>query len=215
MFGRQKVEPVSAWEELWKGDRQFWGFSLAADGNQALGTEWDPATGLWRLTSVALGTTPARATPLPGGGDLIRRNPAISPDGRWLAYVEKTGGLDRVFVRAYPSGGPALLVSEGTAGEAAEPIWGASSSELFYRDGAHMVSVELQTSPGLGVRHRTPLFSTRDHYNYLNTFAAVHDYDPRTDRFLMSRNAIPNLPGTDIQVIENAFERLKRLAPRK
>ena len=43
--------------------------------------------------------------------------------------------------------------------------------------------------------------------------AAVYDYDSATDRFLMMRVSIPGRPGTDIQVVENAFDLLKRLAP--
>ncbi|MDH5234762.1 MAG: hypothetical protein OEW77_07350 [Gemmatimonadota bacterium] len=76
-----------------------------------------------------------------------------------------------------------------------------------------MVSVQLEAAPTLRVQRTTALFQVTEHFQYLNTFAAVDDYDPGTDRFLMSRSAIPNLPGTDIQVIENAFDLLQRLAP--
>ena len=214
VLGRQSVEAGSAWEELWKGDTQFWGFSLAADASQALGTAWIPESGLWRLMSVSLEGTP-RAGALLERSDNVRRNPAISPDGKWLAYVEKVDGLDRVLVQPFPAGGRPLLVSQGAAGEAAEPVWGRNSEELFYRDAAHMVAVQLETEPALRVRKVTPLFPIRRYYQYLNTFATVHDYDPGTDRFLMTRWAIPDLSGTDLQVIENAFDLLNRLAPRR
>jgi hypothetical protein len=76
-----------------------------------------------------------------------------------------------------------------------------------------MVSVQLETAPALRVTGRTPLFPIRSYFNYLNGWAATYDYDPGTDRFLMARWAIPDPPPTDIQVIENAFELLNRLAP--
>ncbi len=78
-----------------------------------------------------------------------------------------------------------------------------------------MVSVQLETVAALRIKGRTPLFNIHRYYGYLNSFAAVYDYDPSTDRFLMSRSPMPESPGADIQVIENAFELLNRLAPRK
>lgn len=215
VLGRQVVGSGGAWEQLWKGDQQFWAFSMAPEG-RLLGTEWHPTTGLWRMTTVGV-AGPGRATssPLLGPTDVIRRNPAVSPDGKWIAYVEKKGGLDNVYVQPYPAGGPALLVSAGAVGEAAEPIWGRSAAEVFYRDGKNMVSVQFASVSPLRVARRTTLFSVRDYVSYLNTFATVHDYDPRTDRFLMLRWVIPDLPGTDIRVIENAFDLLNRIAPRE
>jgi len=77
------------------------------------------------------------------------------------------------------------------------------------------VAARLAATPELRVVETTPLFSIRYFANALNTWAATYDYDPATDRFLMPKWSIPDLPGTDIQVIENAIEVLNRLAPPK
>jgi hypothetical protein len=130
VLGRQPIDTTGAWEEVWRGDDEFWAFTLSLDGNQLLGADWIPETGLSSLAGVSLDGTP-RHTSLLGGGAAVRRNAAISPDGRWIAYVERAGGLDRVYVQPYPGGGSPVWVSEGAAGEAAEPIWSRSSSEVF------------------------------------------------------------------------------------
>jgi Tol biopolymer transport system component len=214
VFGRQSVMPGASWEELWKSEKQFWAQAVLADGTRAIGTDWNPATRMWGLMSVTL-TDPRTPGPLLGPAPATRRSPVLSPNGQWIAYVEKTAGMDQVYVQPYPSGGTPVQVSEGVTGEAAEPLWSRFNAELFYRDGAHMVSVQLDLTPTLRVRRRTPLFDIRPYYNYLNTALPVHDYDATTDRFLMLRNVIPELPGEDIVVIRNAFELLNRLAPKK
>jgi hypothetical protein len=156
-----------------------------------------------------------KAEPIVGGDGITRRNPEVSPDGNWLVFVEKKGGLDQVYVQAYPDGGNKVLVSEGAIGEAAEPAWGADETELFYRDAVNMVSVRLETTPTLRVKDATRLFAIRPYAQQLNTAATVHDYDPGTDRFLMVKWSLPDLPATDIHVIKNAFELLNRIAPPK
>ncbi len=145
-------------------------------------------------------------------GSLGVRNPVLSRDGEWIAYVKKVSGLDGVYVRPFPEGGSEVLVSEG---DAVEPVWGRDSRELFYRDEMNMVAVELQTSPQLRVVSREVLFPSRHYFQYLNTGWGVYDYDRRTDRFLMSREVNHYDPPAEIQVIKNFFNVLNRKAPRK
>ena len=86
--------------------------------------------------------------------------------------------------------------------------------ELFYRDAANLKSVRVAADPELRVIGTTTLFSVLPYASYLNRFTATYDYDPATDRFLMPKWSTANPPGTDIQVIENGFDLLNRLAPR-
>ena len=55
--------------------------------------------------------------------------PALSPDGRWLAYGSNVSGRNEVYVQPYPGPGPAEQVSteEGTS-----PAWNPKGRELFY-----------------------------------------------------------------------------------
>jgi serine/threonine-protein kinase len=82
---------------------------------------------------------------------------AISPDGRWVAYVSDESERPEIFVRAYPDGGRPFPIS--TEGGIA-PTWGASSETLFYVEPNRMVqAVELEVSPsGVRVASRSELF---------------------------------------------------------
>lgn len=202
-LGRVSVDEGAAWES-----RIDAFYPSSAFEGRVFGVTIDDR-GMRHLMSATLDPA-SQPKPLLESTRLSRRSPMISPDGRWLAYVEKDGGNDRVWVQPYPDGGPATLVSEG---DAVEPAWGRTSDELFYRNETHMVSVTLRADPVLRVKNRTPLFPVDDYYRYINTFATVYDYDPVTDRFLMVRRLYREPPGADVQVIRNAFELLDRIAP--
>ncbi len=62
------------------------------------------------------------------------RAPAISPDGRWLAYVSDREDGDQVYIRAYPEGAARRISTTGGA----EPVWSKDGLELFYRRGRHL-----------------------------------------------------------------------------
>jgi Tol biopolymer transport system component len=60
--------------------------------------------------------------------------PALSPDGRWLAYVSDELGRDdqrAVYIQAFPAGGKKIQVSEDTRG-GTQPRWRRDGRELFY-----------------------------------------------------------------------------------
>ncbi|MGK2962518.1 MAG: hypothetical protein ACSLFK_10280, partial [Gemmatimonadaceae bacterium] len=56
--------------------------------------------------------------------------PAISPDGRWLAYVSDETGREEVYVASFPDASRGRQIIS-TAG-AAEPVWGRAGG-LYYR----------------------------------------------------------------------------------
>ena len=63
--------------------------------------------------------------------------PAISPDGRWIAYVSNESSVDEVFVARWnastATAGSATLVSRGGA---TAPRWRRDNRELFYQSAA-------------------------------------------------------------------------------
>jgi len=89
----------------------------------------------------------------PGGGQprafvatrAVEDGPAISPDGRWLAYYSDESGLpaSEVYVRAFPGGGRPWPISVG-GGRA--PAWSADGTALFYytRSGLMVAELELE-----------------------------------------------------------------------
>jgi serine/threonine-protein kinase len=58
------------------------------------------------------------------------RNPAFSPDGRWLAYVSSELGNYDVYVRPFPGTGGKRQISSGGGNY---PKWSPNGKELFYQ----------------------------------------------------------------------------------
>ena len=65
------------------------------------------------------------------------KTPALTPDGRWLAYDDGVGHTD-VFVERFPSDGRRYQVSPDGGFEA---IFAASGDRLFYRFGRSIMTV--------------------------------------------------------------------------
>ena len=91
------------------------------------------------------------------------RGPAISPDGRWVAYTSDESGQDEIYVRPFPGPGGRAQVSVGGGWEAR---WSRSGRELFYRNNADLVAAEVTGSGGaFGIVRRRPLFNVRTYVN--------------------------------------------------
>jgi DNA-binding SARP family transcriptional activator/Tol biopolymer transport system component len=115
-------------------------------------------------------------------GPSNEHSPAVSPDGRWLAYVSNESGQDEVYVRPFPGPGTPVLISSGGG---REPRWASSVREMFYRGERGMVAVAVTTSPAFGVGRRIVLFDDKPYF--ANLYGAAYDVDPDGRRFLMIR----------------------------
>ncbi len=135
------------------------------------------------------------------------RHPMFSPDGRWIAFTSNRSGQDEVYVKAYPSGGGIVPISvEGGT----EPVWGHDGKELFYRYGDKMMVVSIETEPPLKAETPRLLFEG----SYTSGFAgwaSNYDISPDDQRFLMIK--LEQAGATQINVVLNWFEELKRLVP--
>ncbi len=65
---------------------------------------------------------------------------ALSPDGRWLAYITNTTGRAELWVRRYPTLDAAVRNSPNGA---AEPAWAKNGRELFYLEDDKLMSVRV------------------------------------------------------------------------
>lgn len=151
----------------------------------------------WRLETVGLADSDSGFAPLAGARPL-HAFPAVSPDGRWLAYQSSESGRAEVFVRPLEgSEGRVLISREGGT----EPVWSRSGQEIFYRHGGGtsdvLMAARVDAGPPFRVLERTELFSTGDveaaspHANY--------DVHPDGERFVMVRLQ----GGTEIVYIQN------------
>lgn len=57
-------------------------------------------------------------------------DPAISPDGKWLAYLSNESGQYEVYIKAFPSGEGKWQVS--TTGSRGLPVWRRDGEELYF-----------------------------------------------------------------------------------
>jgi serine/threonine-protein kinase len=128
--------------------------------------------------------------------------PAISPDGRSLAYVSNESGRAEVYVRSFPDMGGRYQISldGGT-----EPAWSPRGGELFYRNGPAMMAARLRAGVAVEVSHRSTLFSDPDYVTDLTH--RVYDVMPDGEHFVLVRN----LAGAShLTVTLNRFHNLHR-----
>jgi serine/threonine-protein kinase len=86
------------------------------------------------------------------------QGPALSPDGRWLAYSSDESGLRQVFVQAFPGLGSKVQVSVDGGDQ---PVWSRSGRELFYRREDEMMAVPVQAGAAFHSGPPRLLFSRR------------------------------------------------------
>ncbi len=113
---------------------------------------------------VRLGTPPSRDIFLFQRGDTVPRpllanptaeevTPALSPDGRWLAYASNESGRYEIYVRPFPNVDAGRWQVSRDGGT--EPVWAHSGRELFFRasEGALM---SVAVTPGASFNAASP-----------------------------------------------------------
>lgn len=124
------------------------------------------------------------------GGPLVagshsEASPALSPDGRWLAYESAVSGRDEIYVRPFngisTDGKTRWQVSSGGG---RMPRWRADGRELFFLAGLGSVMSAPITSASGNFRFEPPreLFETRAIQRKSN----LYDVSPDGQRFLMN-----------------------------
>jgi serine/threonine-protein kinase len=139
--------------------------------------------------------------------------PEYSPDGRWLAYCTDQEGRFEVYVRSSTGSGETVKISrEGGI----EPLWARSGKQLFFRslDRTGMMVVDVQSGTCFSAGKPSLLFEKAG----LGSGMPNRGYDISSDdqRFLMVKQEERKpRPVTELILIQNWFEELKRLAPAK
>jgi Tol biopolymer transport system component/tRNA A-37 threonylcarbamoyl transferase component Bud32 len=145
------------------------------------------------------------------------RQPALSPDGRWLAYTSDETGGNGIYVRAFPEPGPPVRVSESGGVGAA---WAPDGSGIFYAGPDSMIRAGIAVGrDGLEVRSRRGVFA---HSGFEVTTAAFfqalgfprrYDVHPGGDRLLMVRSLEETFDlGVPIRIVTNWFEEVRQRA---
>ena len=132
-------------------------------------------------------------------------SPALSPDGRWLAYESDESGTNEVYVRPFPDVGSGRWQVSLSGGNS--PLWAHSGRELFYVNGRQeMVSIEVRPGATFTVGEPRVLFPATS-YNITPTYA-LYDVAPDDRHFLMVRGVAAEAQ-TELILTENWFEELR------
>jgi hypothetical protein len=200
---------------LLKGDGVMNPFSFFPDGRRLAYYEADPG-GSYDIWTVALDVSNPDH-PKPGKPEAFlrtpanERHPAVSPDGRWIAYASDESGRAEVYVRPFPgAGGKWQISNEG--GQL--PVWSRSGRELFFQNFDHRIMVtDYQTNGETFEAAKPRLWSDRQlHY----PSALNYDLAPDGKRFAIfpELSAPTEDAGTlHINFLENFFDDLRRKAP--
>jgi serine/threonine-protein kinase len=173
---------------------------------------WSPDSRLLLFSQEAgsgytIGVLPLRGQHQPSSlqTPFVPFEPTFSPDGRWLAYASNETGRFEVYVQLFSgAGGKWQISTEGGR----EPVWARNPNELFYRNGGKMMVVNLTTQPSFHAGKPRMLFE--GHYAADTIRVRNYDVTPDGQRFVMIKPSEQELSATQINVVLNWFEDLKR-----
>jgi Tol biopolymer transport system component len=129
----------------------------------------------------------------------------VSPNGQWVAYTSAESGRNEVYVQPFPTPGPKIPVSLNSGFRAR---WSHDGRELLYWASlptTRVMTADVITAPSF--RAGTP----RDLFQQLAT--TTWDVSPDRNRFLVEISA--RTSGSNLAIVTNWFEELRRRAPAK
>ncbi len=197
---------------------------IAPDGMDIVGYEQSPTTA-GDIVRFPLGNPASRAVSGPDSDSsstqveaLIRTvftesNPAISPDGRYLAYQSNESGPFEIYVRPFPK------VNDGrwqvsTAG-GTSPLWARDGRELFYLDLANALTAAPVHTSGAGFIARNPARVLDGAYAEAQGYERPYDVSPDGRRFLMIKELAggQDAKPAGLVVVLNWFDELRQRLP--
>ena len=187
---RKSSDGTGPEQKIWTGDPHVHLGGLTPDGAKLVVSMIQGQ----HIHLASIGTADGKLTPLLTT-PFRNTTPALSPDGRWLAYASDESGQPEVYVQPFPSMQGRTQVS---AGGGLEPVWSRSSPELYYRGRGKLMAVGLSTVNGFS--RAVPLVDDR----LANPQGEDHTgYDVTADgRFVMvSRPSVAEGAVTHLKVI--------------
>jgi len=81
-------------------------------------------------------------------GPAAELRPALSPDGRWLAYQSDESGRFEIYVRPFPDVQRAKVQVSAEGGTS--PVWRADGRELFFASAGSLIAVDVPARGAAG-----------------------------------------------------------------
>lgn len=110
--------------------------------------------------------------------------PAVSPDGRWMAYAAEVSSQFNVFVESIPTGRGKWRISNAGG---AQPLWRRDGRELFYRaDDGGIMAVPMTGGPSFSPGAPIRLFT----FDSFGVIVARRQFtvSPDGQRFLINKS---------------------------
>ena len=138
--------------------------------------------------------------------------PALSPDGRWLAYGSDETGRYEIFVRPFPdvNAGKWQVSTEGGHGA----LWSHTGEEIFFvNNSGEMMAAQVETASGFRVRERQTLFAVPQGYDgraVTDFVVGLFDITSDDERFLMVRRfEDSDEASNEFIIVQNFFEEVR------
>ena len=154
---------------------------------------------LFRVRLGAGGAAPERLTK----STSAEASPAFSPDGKWLAYLANDSGRFEVFVQPYPELNRRVQVT-GNGGST--PRWSTDSGTLFYGSGTGLFAVSISG---------TPANVTVGEPRHIMSIPGIRGAEPLPDRSFVALKTADAGNVTELRLVVNWFDELRRIAPPK
>jgi Tol biopolymer transport system component len=192
-------------ERLTQSDYMQWPGSWSPDGETLAFVQVGPDSG---DDILFLHMPERRITPFLNSR-FNERCPEFSPDGRWIAYVSDGSGRWEVYVQPFPGpGGKWQISNEGGR----DPLWSRNGKQLFYRWGDQVWVVDVQIGSDFSTSKPRLLFEQPGYAR--SSLVRTWDISPDGQRFLMVKQGEREpKPVTEMILVQNWFEELKRLVP--
>ncbi|MCZ6737274.1 MAG: protein kinase [Actinobacteria bacterium] len=182
-------------------------YSWADGGRLLLFEEQSPETetDIWKVSIDGDSTAePVLSEPY------AERRPAISPDGRWIAYQSDESGQWQIWVRPFPD------VERGRwpVGDGVSPKWSPDGRELYYRGDNAIMAVRIDATDEFSPAEPVRLFEDGYVNSALQDNFSADQYAVAPDgRFLMMKELPESQASVELIVVRNWAEELKRLVP--
>jgi len=182
-------------------------YSVSRDGRWLVGALYDPSSqsDIWFLDLTT--DDPERAArTVAAAGEQV--DPALSPDGRWLAYSAFDTGAQEIFLQRFPDGEAKVRVSSGGGGM---PRWSSDGRELLFLapDGTAVMAVAVTSEPKLELGAPRKLFEGAFFTGTGTGPSFVVSADGR--KFAMVHQAEDPNRSLELIVVQNWFTELSKL----
>jgi serine/threonine-protein kinase len=194
--------------------------SLVLDLEAAIWEAHRSRDGQWIVMRTGTGDNLRNVVALRVGQDTVPRpllvapydedSPALSPDGRWLAYVSTETGRREVFVRPFPDVEAGKWQVSNAGGTS--PVWAHSGRELFFINSNRELASQAVLPGAVFQRGEQQVLFSAAGYREVEFYRSF-DVSPDDSRFLLVRwrDQVGAQDEPALVIVENWLEEVNRI----